>query len=230
MLDGAARIADVVATAAADGQPAVGITDHGNMYGVLDFYKAARADVKPVIGMEAYFVTTSAYDRPKRAEHEIFHLTLLAETERRATATSSRCRRPRVPRRLLLQAAHRLRAARATPRGPHRDDRVPRRSRVAAAAARRRHAAREAAARFQDIFGRDTFFVELQDHGPARAANVNPQLLDIARELRAPLLATNDSHYTTKEDAEAHARCCACRPAPRSTTRTGSSSTATSST
>ena len=79
MLDGAARVPDVIARAVADGQPAVGITDHGNMYGVLDFYRAAReADVKPVIGTEAYFVTTSRFDRPRRADHDIFHLTLLA--------------------------------------------------------------------------------------------------------------------------------------------------------
>ena len=68
MLDGAARINDVVATAAADGQPAVGITDHGNMYGVLDFYRArATHDLTPVIGTEAYMVTTSRHDRPRRA-------------------------------------------------------------------------------------------------------------------------------------------------------------------
>ena len=82
MLDGAARVPDVVATAVADGQPAVGITDHGNMYGVLDFYTAARdAGIKPIIGMEAYFVATSRFDRPRRDEHDIFHLTLLAENE-----------------------------------------------------------------------------------------------------------------------------------------------------
>ena len=70
MLDGAARIPDVIATAKADGQPAVGITDHGNMYGVLDFYRAARAkDLTPVIGAEAYFVNTSRFDRPKRARN-----------------------------------------------------------------------------------------------------------------------------------------------------------------
>src|SRR5262249_1558669 len=81
MLDGAARVQEVVAKAEADGQPAVGITDHGNMYGVLDFYRAARAaDVKPILGMEAYFVTSSRFDRPRRAEHEMYHLTLLALT------------------------------------------------------------------------------------------------------------------------------------------------------
>src|SRR5713101_7460826 len=81
MLDGASRIGEVVAAAAADGQPAVGITDHGNMYGVLPLYEAARdAGVKPVLGMEGYFTNTSRFDRPKRSEHEIFHLTMLAET------------------------------------------------------------------------------------------------------------------------------------------------------
>src|SRR6202008_2328531 len=81
MLDGAARIAEVVAKAAGDGQPAIGITDHGNMYGVLDFYRAAReADLTPVIGTEAYMVTTSRHDRPRRDQHDIFHLTLLAES------------------------------------------------------------------------------------------------------------------------------------------------------
>ena len=81
MLDGAARIKDVVAAAAADGQPAIGITDHGNMYGVLDFYAAAKdAGLNPVIGTEGYFVSTDRRDRPKRSEHDIYHLTLLAET------------------------------------------------------------------------------------------------------------------------------------------------------
>src|SRR5687768_13024912 len=82
MLDGAARIKDVVEKAAADGQPAIGITDHGNMYGVLDFYRAAReAGMTPVIGEEVYFVTTSRHERPRRAEHDIFHLTVLAEND-----------------------------------------------------------------------------------------------------------------------------------------------------
>ena len=82
MLDGASRIGEVVAAAAADGQPAVGITDHGNMYGALELYTAAKAaGIKPVLGMEGYFTNASRFDRPKRSEHEIFHLTMLAETE-----------------------------------------------------------------------------------------------------------------------------------------------------
>src|SRR5438034_7754543 len=94
MLDGAARIPDVIATVAADGQPAIGITDHGNMYGVLDFYRAARdAGVKPIIGIEAYQAADSRFERPVRrgrvddtggeggeGEKLYYHLTLLAES------------------------------------------------------------------------------------------------------------------------------------------------------
>ena len=154
--------------------------------------------------MEGYFTNTSRFDRPKRAEHEIFHLTMLAETER-GLPQPHQGHEQRVPRRLLLQAAQRLGAARAPPRGHHRDDGLPRRARVAAdPAGRRGRRARAAAARFQDIFGREHFFVELQDHGIDDDAKVIRPLLDIARKLDAPLLATNDSHYTHKEDAEAH--------------------------
>src|SRR5262249_50063635 len=84
MLDGASRIEAAVAAVAADGQPAVGITDHGNMYGALPMYTAARdLGVKPVLGMEGYFTNTSRFERPQRSEHETFHRTMLAEpTER----------------------------------------------------------------------------------------------------------------------------------------------------
>ena len=82
MLDGASRIQQVVAAAASDGQPAIGITDHGNMYGVLEMYTAAReAGLVPVLGTEGYFTSASRFDRPKRSEHEIFHLTMLAESD-----------------------------------------------------------------------------------------------------------------------------------------------------
>src|SRR5579862_4106582 len=94
MLDGAARVPDVIARAVADGQPAIGITDHGNMYGVLDFYKEARAaGIKPIIGLEAYMAGESRFERPVRrgrvddgggegeaGEKLYYHLTLLAET------------------------------------------------------------------------------------------------------------------------------------------------------
>ena len=82
LLDGAARISEVVAAAARDGQPAIAITDHGNLYGVVDFVKAARsAGVKPIIGMEAYFTEGSRFDRPPASENRRYHMNLLAENE-----------------------------------------------------------------------------------------------------------------------------------------------------
>ena len=205
MLDGAARIPDVIATAAADGQPAVGITDHGNMYGVLDFYKAARdAQLTPVIGAEAYFVSTSRFDRPKRADHDIYHLTLLAETNagyRNLIKVASNAYldgfyyKPRIDFELLEQHRSGLVATSGCLGGLVCQQLM----------AGDYTAARDNAARFQDILGRDSFFIELQDHGLPEQRNVNPQLVKMARELEAPLLATNDSHYTHKEDAEAHA-------------------------
>jgi DNA polymerase-3 subunit alpha len=205
MLDGAARVQDVVAGAAADGQPAVGITDHGNMYGVLDFYRAARAaGVKPILGMEAYFVATSRFDRPKRAEHDIFHLTLLAlnnEGYRNLVKVSSQAYldgffyKPRADFELLEQ---------------HREGLVATSGCLGSAVCQRLLAddypgAREIASRFQDVLGRDNFFIEMQDHGLADQHRVNRDLLRIAREIGAPLLATNDSHYTHRDDAESHA-------------------------
>ncbi|MFZ4515730.1 MAG: DNA polymerase III subunit alpha [Acidimicrobiia bacterium] len=204
MLDGAARIRDVVAAAAADGQPAIGITDHGNMYGVLDFYAAAKdAGITPVIGMEGYFVATDRRERPKRSEHDIYHLTLLAETTegyRNLIKVSSHAflegfyYKPRIDFELLEQHHHGLIATTGCLGGV-----VSQRLMMGD-----KSGARDAAARFQDIFGRDSFFVEMQDHGLPEQKQVNPELLEIARELQAPLLATNDSHYVHREDAEAH--------------------------
>ncbi len=204
MLDGASRIGEVVAAAAADGQPAVGITDHGNMYGVLPLYEAARdKGIKPVLGMEGYFTSTSRFERPKRSEHEIFHLTMLAETNEgyrnlikvtSAAYLDGYYYKPRSDWELLERHHEGITATTGCLGGLVsqlllKDE---------------PDAALEAAARFQDIFGRDHFFVELQDHGIDDQARVMRPLLEIARKLRAPLLATNDSHYTHKDDAESH--------------------------
>ncbi|MFN8035928.1 MAG: DNA polymerase III subunit alpha [Acidimicrobiia bacterium] len=204
MLDGAARITDVIAAAAADGQPAIGITDHGNMYGVLDFYAEARkAGLTPVIGTEGYFVTTPRTDRPKRADHDVFHLTLLAESTagyKNLIKVSSHAflegfyYKPRIDFALLEEHHDGLIGTTGCLGGV-----------VSQHLMKGEYAeARDAAAHFQDVFGRDSFFVELQDHGLPEQLEVNPMLVKIARELRAPLLATNDSHYTHKQDAEAH--------------------------
>jgi DNA polymerase-3 subunit alpha len=204
MLDGASRIEEVVAAVAADGQPAVGITDHGNMYGALPMYKAASdAGIKPIIGMEGYFTNTSRFDRPKRSEHEIFHLTMLAETDvgyRNLIKVTSAAYldgyyyKPRSDWDLLAQHHEGITATTGCLGGL-----------VSQLILQGQEtAALEAAGRFQDIFGRDHFFVELQDHGMEDDAKVLRPLLEIARRLNAPLLATNDSHYTNKDDAEAH--------------------------
>ncbi len=217
MLDGAARVGDVIARAAADGQPAVGITDHGNMYGVLDFYKAARAaGIKPIIGTEAYMAAESRTERPVRrgrvddgggdgdeGQKLYYHVTLLAETNAgyknlmklsSAAYLEGYYYKPRTDWELLERHHEGVIATTGCLGGVVlqallRDD-------PEGATAR--------AARLQDIFGRDNLFVELQDHGLAAQRRTNPQLIELAKRIKAPLLATNDSHYTAREDAVAH--------------------------
>ncbi|CAN5780222.1 DNA polymerase III subunit alpha [soil metagenome] len=217
MLDGAARIADVVAAAAADGHPALGITDHGNMYGVLDFYAECRkVGITPVVGTEAYMAGESRHERPRRrgrlddgggdsdgGEKLYYHLTLLAENNvgyRNLLKLSSRAYlegyfyKPRVDWELLGELHGGIIATTGCLGGVVLQALL--RGDVEGATAK--------AARLQDIFGRDSLFVELQDHGLADQRRTNPELVEIARRIDAPLLATNDSHYTCQEDAVAH--------------------------
>jgi DNA polymerase III subunit alpha len=217
MLDGAARVGELVAAAVADGQPALGITDHGNMYGVLDFYKACRDQgIVPIIGTEAYMAGEARHERPVRrgrvddtggdvdgGQKLYYHLTLLAETVegyRNLMKLSSAAYlegyyyKPRLDWELLERHHEGLIATTGCLGGVVLQALL---SGDPAEAERR-------AARLQDIFGRDNLFVELQDHGLADQHRTNPQLIEIARRLHAPLLATNDSHYTHREDAVAH--------------------------
>ncbi len=204
MLDGASRVDEVVQAVAADGQPAVGITDHGNMYGVLELYKAAQhVGIKPVLGMEGYFTSTSRFDRPKRSEHEIYHLTMLAESNAvyrnlvkitSASYLDGYYYKPRTDWDLLERHHEGIIATSGCLGGLV--------SQLILAG--EDESAYKAAGRFQDIFGPDHFFVELQDHGIDDQRRTLLPLLDIARKLNAPLLATNDSHYTHKHDADAH--------------------------
>ncbi|HET9442187.1 MAG TPA: DNA polymerase III subunit alpha, partial [Acidimicrobiales bacterium] len=217
MLDGAARVGEVVAAAARDGQRAIGITDHGNMYGVLDFYRACRdVDVNPIIGIEAYMAAESRHERPvrrgriddtggegERGEKLYYHLTLLAESNagyRNLIQLSSKAYlqgyfyKPRLDWELLAQHSEGVIATTGCLGGVV----------LQALLNDQTERAAELAARLQDIFGRDSLFVELQDHGLAEQRRTNPQLVEIARRIKAPLLATNDSHYTHREDAVAH--------------------------
>src|SRR5580700_8411542 len=217
MLDGAARIGELVDAAVADGQPALGITDHGNMYGVLDFYKACRdRGITPIIGTEAYMAGESRHERPVRrgrmddtggdaegGQKLYYHLTLLAETVagyRNLMQLSSAAYlegyyyKPRVDWELLERHHSGLIATTGCLGGVV----------LQALLAGDVEGAEKKAARLQEIFGRDNLFVELQDHGIAEQQRTNPQLVEIARRLNAPLLATNDSHYTKREHAKAH--------------------------
>jgi DNA polymerase-3 subunit alpha len=216
MLDGAARIGEVVGAAAADGQPAIGITDHGNMYGILDFYKECRAQgVKPILGTEAYMAHDSRHERPARrgrvddsggdtgeGRKLYYHLTLLAEDNtgyRNLIQLASRAfmegyfYKPRVDWETLSDHAEGLIATTGCLGGHVLQSLMQ--GDVEGATAK--------AARLQDIFGKDNLFVELQDHGIPEQHKTNPQLLDLARRIGAPLLATNDSHYVHREDAVA---------------------------
>ena len=217
ILDGASRLDELIAAAAADGQTALGITDHGNMYGVLDFYRKCRNNgIKPIIGTEAYMAHESRHERPSRRGRVddsggdvdgggklYYHLTLLAESDtgyKNLIQVASRAfmegyyYKPRCDWETLADHSEGLIATTGCLGGQ-----VPQcllRGDEAEALAR--------AGRFQDIFGRDNFFVELQDHGIPEQHQTNPQLVNIARKLGAPLLATNDSHYTHRHDAAAH--------------------------
>ena len=218
MLDGAARIPDAVAAAVNDGQPALGITDHGNMYGVLDFYKGCNQHgIKPIIGTEAYMALESREERPSRRGRKLddsggdtdsgtklyYHLTLLAENNAgysNLLKLASRAflegyyYKPRMDWDLFAQHNEGLIATtgclgsvvqQSLLKGDYQG-------------------ALDRAARLQDIFGRDNLFVELQDHDIPAQKRCNPQLLEIAQTLKAPLLATNDCHYTHQHDAISH--------------------------
>ena len=217
MLDGAARLEELVDAAERDGQPALAITDHGNMYGVLDFYEVCRArGINPIIGCETYMAAESRFERPTRrgrvddtggdaegGEKLYYHLTLLAETTdgyRNLMKLSSAAYlegyyyKPRVDWDLLAKHHTGLIATTGCLGG------VVLQSLLAGDESK----AFELAGRLQDIFGPDHLFVELQDHGITAQKQTNPALVRIARRLGAPLLATNDSHYTDRSDAVAH--------------------------
>jgi len=217
MLDGASRLDDVIAAAAGDGQPALAITDHGNMYGVLDFYRGCNeVGIKPIIGTEIYLAHESRHERPNRrgrtddsggdtggGKKLYYHAILMAENNvgyRNLIQISSRAflegfhYKPRADFELLEEYAEGLIATSGCLGGHVLQSLMQGQEQVAL----------EQAARFQDIFGRDNFFIELQDQGIPEQRRTNPQLLEIAKKIQAPILATNDSHYTHQHDAEAH--------------------------
>ncbi|REK19712.1 MAG: DNA polymerase III subunit alpha [Actinobacteria bacterium] len=215
MLDGAARIEDVVRVAAEDGQPAIGITDHGVMYGVVDFVKAAQKHgVKPVIGLEAYFTDGSRFDRPVGDANKRFHMNLLAENDqgyRNLLQLSSKAYlegyyyKPRMDWDLLNEHAKGVIATSGCLGGLVPQLLAPDAGEEGnKGQVRDFDAALAAAGRFQDVFGKDNFFIEIQDHGMDAQRRVMPDLIEISKRIGAPLLATNDAHYTRRSERDAH--------------------------
>jgi DNA polymerase-3 subunit alpha len=216
MLDGAARIPDVIAAAVRDGQPAVGMTDHGVLYGAVDFYRQATdAGITPVIGMEGYLTPGSRFDRPPRRDDVRYHITLLAISQtgyENLIRLSSRAYlegfyyKPRMDRELLAEHAEGLVATTGCLGGHVPQLLAPDASDEEGNVRVERdfEAAVEAAGMYQDIFGKENFFVEIMDHDVEAQRRVLPDLIALSERIGAPLLATNDCHYTTAEEAEAH--------------------------
>jgi DNA polymerase-3 subunit alpha len=216
MLDGAARVGDLVQEVARLEMPAIAMTDHGNVFGAFDFYKqATSAGVKPIIGIEAYVAPESRFDK-KRVQWAsggdddvsgggaYTHMTILAENNHglknlfRLSSLASLegyYYKPRMDRELLSKYADGLIATTGCPGGE-----IQTRLRMG-----NYKDAMRAASDYRDIFGANNFFLELMDHGIDVETRVKEDLLKLGRELKLPILATNDLHYTHHTDAAAHA-------------------------
>ena len=205
LLDGSGKIPEMAAQAKKLGMSALAITDHGVMYGVIDFYRACvREGIKPVIGCEIYVTTGSRFDRENiQGDDRYYHLVLLAENDTgyhnlikivSAGFTEGFYYKPRVDYEILRKYSEGIIALSACLAGI-----VPR-----LIIRGNYEKAKEEALRLRDIFGKDNFFLELQDHGIPEQKTVNSQLLRMSAEEHIPLVCTNDVHYTYAEDAEAH--------------------------
>lgn len=215
MLDGAARVAELVGEVAKQEMPAIAMTDHGNVFGAFDFYKQAKkVGVKPIIGIEAYVAPESRFDkrRVKWAEGgeddvsgggAYTHMTLLAENNvglanlfRLSSLASLEgyYYKPRMDRDLLSQYNNGIIATTGCAGGE-----IQTRLRMGAY----KEAAR-AAGELRDIFGPENFYLEVMDHNITIESRVMADLLKLGKDLNLPLLATNDLHYTRKVDAAAH--------------------------
>ena len=205
LLDGSSKIKEITKRAAELGMDSLAITDHGVMYGVIDFYKAAKeAGIKPVLGCEVYVAPGSRFDKEAgTGEDKYNHLVLLAENNTgyqnlmkivSRGFTEGFYYKPRVDKELLREFHEGIIATSACLAGE-----------VQRYLARGMYEeAKRVALYYQDIFGKDNFFLELQDHGIAEQHYVNPQLLRMSEETGIELICTNDVHYTYADDADAH--------------------------
>ena len=205
LLDGSSKIKEITSRAKELGMKSLAITDHGVMYGVIDFYKAAReVGIKPILGCEVYVAPGSRFDKqPGESESRYYHLVLLAENNTgyknlmkivSRGFTEGFYYKPRVDYEVLEQFHEGIIALSACLAGE-----------VQRYLARGMYEAGcEAAKRYEGIFGKGNFFLELQDHGIPEQKYVNPQLIRMSQELGIDLVCTNDVHYTYAQDADAH--------------------------
>ncbi len=205
LLDGSNKIKEYVKQVKKLGMTAAAITDHGVMYGVIDFYRAAKAEgINPVIGCEVYVAPNSRFDRELTGgEDRYYHLVLLAENNTGYANltkivskgfTEGYYYRPRVDMEVLAQYHEGIIALSACLAGE-----VPRYIQKGLV-----EEAKKCALRYQEIFGKENYFLELQDHGIPQQQTVNAALLRIAKELDIGLVCTNDVHYTYAEDVKPH--------------------------
>jgi DNA polymerase-3 subunit alpha len=202
LLDGACEIDRLMTRAAELRMPAVAITDHGNLFGAVKFYEAAlKRGLKPILGCEVYVATTSRFDRLPDSDRP-YHLILLCENERGyrnllKLASSAFLEgfyyKPRIDKGLLAKHADGLIGLSGCLRGEV----------AVALSADKFDAARQAAYDLRDMFGKGNFYLEIQDQGLPEEKRINPQMVRLSRETGIPLVATNDCHYLTQEDARA---------------------------
>ncbi|HVS02755.1 MAG TPA: DNA polymerase III subunit alpha [Thermoanaerobaculia bacterium] len=203
LLDGANRLDDVLAAARAGGMPAMALTDHGNLFGAIEFYKKARkAGVKPILGIEAYVAQGSRLDRDSERRSSN-HLVLLAKNAVgyrnliKLTTSSfleGHYYKPRIDREILRRHGEGLICLSACLNGEINERILARQEREAERVARE----------YLEIFGEGNFYLELQDHGLAEQRLVNDVLRRLAKKLGVPKVVTNDAHYLAREDAFAH--------------------------
>lgn len=204
LLDGASRISSLIAKAKQTGMPAVAITDHGVMYGAINFYKEAKKQgIKPIIGCEVYVAPRSRWEKTAVEGESYYHLVLLAENQtgyRNLLELVSRGHlegfyyKPRVDRELLREYREGLICLSACIAGE-----IP-----ALILRGNEEGAERLCKEYLDIFGPRHFFLELQDHQMPEQKQVNRSLIKLARKLNIDLVATNDSHYVNRADAEFH--------------------------
>ena len=214
LLDGLAGIDELVDTAADMGMNAVSITDHGNMFGVIDFYRAAKKKgIKAIIGCEVYTAARGMEDRDSVLDREQGHLILLAENNtgyrnlvKLVSAANMRgfYYKPRVDKELLAKHSEGLIALSACLGGDIPQKLLESRGRAEYNEESNYEAAKLEALAYQDIFGKGNFFLEIQNQGIEEEVFILPYMKRISEETGIPLVATNDVHYLKREHAEAH--------------------------